>query len=83
VPPVEEALAYPYSPQERAYIEHSAQTTVDGDPQQVREKLEAIADVFQTDDLSVVTICYAFADRVRSYELVAKACGLEAGRKED
>lgn len=77
VPPVEEALAYPYSPQERAYLEHSAQTTVDGDPQQVKEKLEALADVFETDDLSVVTICYDFADRVRSYELVAEACGIK------
>jgi alkanesulfonate monooxygenase SsuD/methylene tetrahydromethanopterin reductase-like flavin-dependent oxidoreductase (luciferase family) len=77
VPPVEEALAYPYSPQERAYLEHSAQTTVDGDPRQVREKLEALAEVFHTDDLSVVTICYNFADRVRSYELVAEACGLK------
>lgn len=77
VPPVEEALAYPYTPQERAYIEHSAQTTVDGDPQQVKEKLEALAQLFQTDDLSIVTICYAFADRVRSYELVAEACGIQ------
>lgn len=77
VPPVEEALAYPYSPQERAYIEHSAQTTVDGDPQQVKKKLEALAKMFQTDDLSVVTICYDFADRVRSYELVAEACGIK------
>jgi alkanesulfonate monooxygenase SsuD/methylene tetrahydromethanopterin reductase-like flavin-dependent oxidoreductase (luciferase family) len=80
VPPVEEALVYPYSPQERAYLEHSAQTTVDGDPRQVKEKLEALADVFQTDDLSVVTICYDFADRVRSYELVAEACGIKQGR---
>ena len=77
VPPVEEALAYPYTLQERAYLEHSAQTTVDGDPQQVREKLEALAQVFQTDDLSIVTICYAFADRLRSYELVAEACEIQ------
>jgi hypothetical protein len=25
-----------------------------------------------------VTICYDFTDRVRSYELVAQACGLTA-----
>ncbi|HAI08177.1 MAG TPA: LLM class flavin-dependent oxidoreductase, partial [Dehalococcoidia bacterium] len=36
-----------------------------------------IAEMYQTPDLSIVTICYAFADRVHSYELVAEACGLE------
>ncbi len=76
VPPVEEALAYPYSPQELAYLEQSARTMVDGDPQQVKAKLEAIAEHYQTDDLSIVTICYDFAARVRSYELVAEACGI-------
>jgi luciferase family oxidoreductase group 1 len=76
VPPVEEALAYPYTPQERAFVEHSHRTTVDGDPQQVKAQLEEIADMYHTDDLSVVTICYDFAARVRSYELVAEACGI-------
>lgn len=78
VPPVEEALSYPYLPQESAYLAQVAQTTVDGDPSQVREKLEEIAELYQTDDLSIVTICYDFADRVRSYELVAEACAITA-----
>ncbi len=76
VPPVEEALAYPYSPQERAHLEYAAQTAIDGDPRQVKEQLEAVAALYQTDDLSVVTICYDFAARVRSYELVAEVCGM-------
>jgi luciferase family oxidoreductase group 1 len=76
VPSVEEALAYPYTPQERAFIAQHNRTTVDGDPQQVKSKLEAIAAQYQTTDLSIVTICYDFAARVRSYELVAGACGI-------
>ncbi|MBI3798235.1 MAG: LLM class flavin-dependent oxidoreductase, partial [Deltaproteobacteria bacterium] len=76
VPPVEEALAYPYTPQERAYLAQSTRANVDGDPQQVKAKLEAIADLYQTTDLSLVTICYDFAARVRSYELVAEVCGI-------
>ena len=76
VPPVEEALAYPYTPQERAYLAQSTRANVDGDPQQVKTKLDAIADLYQTTDLSLVTICYDFAARVRSYELVAEACGM-------
>jgi luciferase family oxidoreductase group 1 len=77
VPPVEEALAYPYTPQERAYLAQSTRANVDGDPQQVKTKLEAIADLYQTTDLSIVTICYDFAARVRSYELVAEVCGIK------
>jgi luciferase family oxidoreductase group 1 len=77
VPPVEEALAYPYTPQERAFLAQSTRANVDGDPQQVKAKLEAIAGLYQTTDLSIVTICYDFAARVRSYELVAEVCGIK------
>ena len=76
VPPVDEAEAYPYSGQERAYLEQQRQVNIDGDPDQVRTKLEQLAKLYQTDDLSVVTICYEFSDRVRSYELIAQVCGL-------
>ena len=76
VPSVEEALAYPYTPQERAYLAQFGRTNVDGDPQQVKEQLEALAELYQTTDLSIVTICYDFAARVRSYELVAEVCGI-------
>ena len=76
IPPVEEALSYPYKANETAYVEQNRRTCIDGDPQQVKEGLEAIAERYQTSDLSVVTICYGFAERVRSYELVAEACGI-------
>ena len=36
-----------------------------------------LAEAYQTPDFSVVTICYGFRERVRSYELVAQACGLD------
>jgi luciferase family oxidoreductase group 1 len=78
VPPVEEALAYPYTPQERVYLAQSTRANVDGNPQQVKAKLEALADMYQTTDLSIVTICYDFAARVRSYELIAEVCGIKS-----
>jgi len=77
VPSVDTALAYHYRPQELAYIAQFSHSYIDGDPQQVKTSLEAIAERYQTTDLSVVTICYGFAERVRSYELVAEACGLK------
>jgi luciferase family oxidoreductase group 1 len=77
IPPVEEALAYPYTPQERAYLAEFGRTTVDGDPRQVKAKLDALAELYQTTDLGIVTICYDFTARVRSYELVAEICGIK------
>ena len=76
VPTPEEARAYPYSADELAYLEQYRRSNVDGDPQQVKEQLEHLAEVFQTNDLGIVTICYDFPTRVRSYELIAEACGL-------
>ena len=76
VPTLEEALSYQYAANEWAYTQQYLSRCVDGDPQQVKERLEDLAETYQTPDLSIVTICYDFADRVRSYELVAQACGI-------
>ena len=76
IPTVQEALSYTYRTNELAFSEHYRRLCIDGDPQQVREGLEAIAEGYQTRDISVVTICYGFAERVRSYELVAEVCGI-------
>jgi luciferase family oxidoreductase group 1 len=73
----EEALAYPYRPEELAYLEQFTRANIDGTPEEVKAQLDAIADLYQTTDLSVVTICYDFAARVRSYELIAEVCGIK------
>jgi hypothetical protein len=39
----------------------------------VREQLLDVAARYGTGELTVATNCYAFADRVRSYQLVADA----------
>jgi luciferase family oxidoreductase group 1 len=77
VPSVDDALSYPYRPQELAYLDQVKQTYVDGDPQQVKEKLETISRLYHTSDLTIVTICYDFAARVHSYELLAEVCELK------
>jgi len=74
VPSPEEALAYPYTPEERAYLEQFSRVNIDGSPEQVKAQLEAVAEAYQTTDITVVTIVYDFAAKIRSYELVAKAC---------
>ncbi len=76
IPSVEDALVYQYRSDELAFVQQYTQNCVDGDPQQVKQGLESIAERYQTPDLSVVTICHRFEDRVRSYELIADACGI-------
>ncbi len=74
--PPDEALAIQLRPDERAYLFQLKQNYIDGDPEYVKRRLYELADEYRTDDLSIVTICYDFEDRVRSYELVAEAMGL-------
>ncbi len=76
IPPVEDALNFPYRSDELAFMEQYSRNCVDGDPQQVREGLNSLAERYQTPDLSIVTICYAYEDRLRSYQLVARTCGV-------
>ena len=77
IPHPDLAANYKYLANEWQFIQQYSRNCVDGDPAQVKEGLEKVAEDYQTDDLSVVTICYHYADRVRSYELVAEVCGLE------
>ena len=48
-----------------------------GNPEQVRERLEALAADYEADELIVVTITHDPKARRRSYELLAKVFGLE------
>ncbi|MCY4417991.1 MAG: LLM class flavin-dependent oxidoreductase [Chloroflexi bacterium] len=77
IPSPELAANYKYLANEWQFIQQYMRNCVDGDPEQVKAGLEQVAEDYQTKDLSVVTICYHFEDRVRSYELVAEVCGLE------
>ena len=78
VPSVETALAFDYSPAELEYIVYSRSRAAIGTPEVVKSRLEALATELNVDELVLLTITYDFADRVRSYELIAEAFGLEA-----
>ncbi len=74
--PPEEAAAYPLSDEVRRSVEESSRSAIDGSPEQVRGGILQVAESYGTTDVGVVTNCYAFEDRVRSYELVAEVFGL-------
>jgi luciferase family oxidoreductase group 1 len=75
-PSVEEAEAYPYTPSEQAIVRHAQGRTIAGAPEQVRERVLALAAEYGVDEVVVVTITHDFKARLRSYELLAEAFGL-------
>jgi len=76
IPPVEEALAYVYSENELARIAYNRRRQVVGSPEQVKERLIALAESYGVTEVVVVSICYEFAARLRSYELLAEVFSL-------
>ncbi|HUZ72732.1 MAG TPA: LLM class flavin-dependent oxidoreductase [Stellaceae bacterium] len=77
VPSIEEAEAYPYTPDDLRRVAHNRRRQIVGDPQQVRDGLLALGAAYGVDEFVVVSICYDFAARLRSYELLAAAFGLQ------
>ncbi len=77
--PPDKAAAYPLTEEARLYLESHSKGDIRGDPEQVRERVLEAAQSYGTEDISVVTNCYAFEDRVRSFELVAEVFGLVPG----
>ena len=57
------------------FVQQHTQVCIDGNPSQVKAELDDLAEMYQTNDLSIVTICHDYADRRRSYESVAEVCG--------
>ncbi len=73
VPTTEEALAWPYSEQDRAIIARERERAIIGTPDTVKHRLLEIRDAFQADELMLITITGDYGSRLRSYELVAEA----------
>lgn len=73
LPSPAEALAYPYNEYEQAALREWRERTVVGTPQQVRERLLALAAEAHADEVMIVSNLYDHAARLRSYELVAAA----------
>ncbi|MCW2587012.1 MAG: alkanal monooxygenase [Frankiales bacterium] len=72
LPSVEEAEAYPWTPQDRLYAEQRLDSQVLGSPVEARQQLDRLLADTQADELMVTTTAHALADRLRSYELLAE-----------
>ncbi len=68
----EEALAYPYTPLERDLARASRRVYFAGNPTIVKKQLDDLMARTRTDELMITTMVHGHADRLRSYELLAK-----------
>ena len=73
VPTPETAAAYPYSPEERAFVDDRLGGQVIGAPETVRAGVTELVERTGVDELMVVTSTHDGADRLRSYRLLADA----------
>lgn len=75
----EEAAAYRYSEAELALIASQRRLWIVGSPQTVRQEILArIEEAGGADEVMLATTMHGYADRRRSFQLVAEAFGLEA-----
>jgi hypothetical protein len=74
--PPGEAARRELTPEAAAHVQQYTSGCIDGDPEEVREGILRAAKSYGTTDVGIVTIAYALEDRIRSYELVARAFGL-------
>jgi len=73
LPSPEEAAGRDYTAAEQAVIEEATASHVVGDPAAVIELLNGLVSDISADELMVTTSTFAHADRLRSYELLARA----------
>jgi luciferase family oxidoreductase group 1 len=69
----ETALAYPYTPEDRARVRLGRRRLFVGSPATVRARLAPLIEATQADEVMITTMLYDHATRKRSYELLAEA----------
>jgi luciferase family oxidoreductase group 1 len=74
--PPEEAIQWPVDDDAKAHMSQSTKSYIEGDLDEVREGILAAAERYQTSDIGIVTNCYYFEHRKRSYALVAECMGV-------
>jgi luciferase family oxidoreductase group 1 len=82
-PTVQEAIDYPYSPEERAIIEFNRDRSFVGSPATVHKQLTRLADQAGVDEIMITTMTHDHRDRRRSYELLAEIFPLPATRENE
>jgi luciferase family oxidoreductase group 1 len=78
-PPIEDIEAY-WSPMEKAQAGRMLARSIIGSPDTIRSGIAALVEETAADELIVVSDVYDHALRLRSFEMIADAAGLDATR---
>ena len=73
IPSIEQGLAQEYGEREQLVIDREKPRSIIGTPETVTERLHALEEQFQADELIVLTVAGSYRARLRSYELLANA----------
>ena len=76
-PSVERARAYPYTPYDMFRIHDNRKRMVVGSAESIREQLEELSERYQCDEIMIANLIHNFPDKLKSLQLIAKACGLQ------
>ena len=79
-PPIDDIESY-WSPTEKAQAMRMLARSIVGSPETVREGIAALVEETGADELIVVSDVYDHGLRLRSFELIAEAAGIEAARR--
>jgi len=79
LPSPEEALAYDYTPRDRALIAHNRARLIVGDKRTVMARIEPLIQATEADEVMVTSMIYDHEARKHSYSLLAEAFGLNRG----
>jgi luciferase family oxidoreductase group 1 len=79
--PPDEASVYQYSTGEREMLKYARLHYLAGEPVALREKLLEHVNRAGADELMIITTIYGHAQRMRSYELIAKTWPIEGNNK--
>ena len=74
-PSPEEAAGFPWTEEQRLAVADRVDTQIAGSPETVVRQLTTLRNATGADELLITTITHNHMDRVRSYELLAKAWG--------
>ena len=62
--------------EDKAYYHETLDSMILGTPKECKEKIEKLALEYGVDEVVIVNVTYSFADRIKSYELLAKEFNL-------
>ncbi|MER2113992.1 MAG: LLM class flavin-dependent oxidoreductase [Solibacillus isronensis] len=83
VPSISEAKQYKLTDKDKETLEKFRQKIIIGNPQEVKHKLFELRTKYKADEMMINTITHLPEDRIRSYELIAKAVYSEENRHEN